>query len=310
MQSNSDGYFQGSSAQTVAVQVANANAAPVFDRAAVAAIDLSVDEHSGRRTQAAAAAIGDPIAATDADNAVLTYTLAGAGSEFRINVGTGQLSVAAGANFNHERQSSYELMVVAADGETAAAGLVPGVATVAVTVQIGDIAERPDNYSSHTLAVSGRSRNDITLSWNNDEYEAQFDEFDRASIVVSYGGGGYVGTLALAADASSARLAGLVPGVGYALSLHWYSADGLAQNAAAVMSGVMTQANDAPVFSGDLTYSRPENFGSELTPAGTGLAVVAATDADSITYSIRGGADAGLFAIDPDKRGGEPGARP
>ena len=294
---NSDSLFQSSVPRTVVVQVANANAATEFSLPMISTIELAVDENFGRLTQTADVTIGDPIVATDEDNAELIYTLVDAPSEFRIGASDGQLVAAAGVNFNHERQSSYELVVQASDGESSS----PGIAQVTVTVRIGDIEEKPGNYGSHGLTVSGRARNDITLGWNNDEYETQFDEFDRASIVVSYGGGGYAGTLALEADATSARLVGLVPGVAYALTLHWYSADGLAQDAAAVVRGVMSQANNAPVFDGDLRYRRPENVGSALTPAGTELAVVAATDAqgDPVTYSIRGGADAGLFAIDP-----------
>ena len=301
-QSSSDGYFQGSAAQTVAVQIENANAAPAFDLAAIGAIELTLDENSGQLRQASATDVGTPITATDEDNdnASLTYTLVGAGSQFRIGASDGQLAAAAGVNFNHERQSSYELTVQAADGETAAPGLVPGIARVTVTVLLNDVAEKPNDYTGHGFAVSGRTRNDLTLGWSNAEYEAQFDEFDRASIVVSYGGGGYAGRQSLSADATQARLAGLVPGVEYAITLHWYSADALAQDTAVVQSSVMVQANDAPVFAGSLVYSRSENIGSATTPAGIGIVAVAATDAqsDAISYSIRGGDDAALFAID------------
>ena len=180
-QSSSDGYFQGSAAQTVAVQIENANAAPAFDLAAIGAIELTLDENSGQLRQASATDVGTPITATneDNDNASLTYTLVGAGSQFRIGASDGQLAAAAGVNFNHERQSSYELTVQAADGETAAPGLVPGIARVKVTVLLNDVAEKPNDYTGHGFVVSGRTRNALTLGWSNAEYEAQFAEFDR-----------------------------------------------------------------------------------------------------------------------------------
>ena len=295
----SDGYFRGSVPHTVAVQVANANAAPMFDVAAIAAMNLMVNEHDGKKARAAAD-LGSPIAATDADNSSLVYSLVGgAGSEFEIVASDGQLKVLAAANINYERQSSYELVVQASDGEVAGAGLVPGIGRVTVTVAVANVAEVPDDYTSHGFNDVGRTRNVVTMSWNNAEYIAQFDAPDRASIVVSYGGGGYMGTLALGPAATNARLSGLVPGVAYAVTLHWYSADGEKQNTAVADTGVMSGANAAPVLSG-LAPSRDENVGPELTAAGEVVATVSATDDDNdaITYSIRGGTDAAQFAID------------
>ena len=295
----SDEYFRGSVPQTVAVQVANANAAPMFDVAAIAAMNLMVNEHEGKKARAAAD-LGSPIAATDADNSSLVYSLVGgAGSEFEIVASDGQLKVLAAANINYERQSSYELVVQASDGEVAGAGLVPGIGRVTVTVAIANVAEVPDDYTSHGFNDVGRTRNVVTMGWNNAEYIAQFDAPDRASIVVSYGGGGYMGTLALGPEATNARLSGLVPGVAYAVTLHWYSADGERQNTAVTDTGVMAGANAAPVLSG-LAPSRDENVGPELTAAGEVVATVSATDDDNdaITYSIRGGSDAAQFAID------------
>ncbi|MCY4325483.1 MAG: hypothetical protein OXC81_05620, partial [Betaproteobacteria bacterium] len=307
-QASSDSYYQGSLPHTVAVQVANANAPTEFDLSVIGAIELTLDENSGTDLAAAAVPIGDPIAATDEDNDDLTYSLIGTVSEFTIGAADGQLSAVSGVNFNHERRSSYELVVQATDGESAAPGLVPGIAMVTVTVQINDIAERPDDYSSHGLAVIGRDRNELTLRWSNSEYKTQFDEFDRASIVVSYGGGGFAGTLVAAnvadapiADTSTVRMVGLVPGVEYDITLHWYSADALAQSAAVGLDDQVSAANNTPTFVTDVSaLSWAENDGDALTPAGTEIATIQGQDGDSdaLTYSIRGGADAALFAID------------
>ena len=299
-QSGSDEYYRGSAAHTIAVQVANANAATEFNLPVIAAIDLMLDESVGSDPRAAAVDVGgSPIAASDADNTDLTYSLLEGGTEFAI-ASDGQLSARAGVNFNHERQPVHEVVVVATDGEAAAPGVVPGVATVTVTVQVNDVDEKPDSYTGHGLASRGETRNEITLGWSNSGYEAQFDAEDRASIVVSFGGDGYKGTVALAADATQVRLVGLVPGTSYALSLHWYSADGIAQATAAEPgAAVMTGANMVPVLGG-LTYSRDEDAGIMTTAAGTAVATVSATDGDGdeVMYSIQGGADAARFVID------------
>ena len=62
----------------------------------------------------AGAAVGDPVAATDADNATLTYTLEGndAGS-FVIDAGTGQLTVGDGTTLDYEARAAYAVSVTA-----------------------------------------------------------------------------------------------------------------------------------------------------------------------------------------------------
>ena len=46
-------------------------------------------------------------------------------------------------------------------------------------ISINDLPEAPGNYVNASLSVSGFTATEITLSWNNEEYEEQFDEFDR-----------------------------------------------------------------------------------------------------------------------------------
>ncbi|MCY4325506.1 MAG: cadherin domain-containing protein, partial [Betaproteobacteria bacterium] len=102
------------------------------------------------------------------------------------------------------------------------------------------------------------------------------------------------------ASVTVARLSGLVSGVSYDVSLHWYSADGIAQDTAAVVSGgVETLANNVPVLAA-MTFNRAENIGPATTASGVAVATLVATDADrdQVAYSIVGGADALLFAID------------
>ncbi len=100
-----------------------ANAAPIFP----SGVARSVSENA-----AAGTLVGDPVTATDADGDALSYSLSGA-SEFAIDAGTGQISVAAGAVLDYETKSSYAVTVSASDGSADA--------TVAVTIRVTDVDE-------------------------------------------------------------------------------------------------------------------------------------------------------------------------
>ena len=100
-----------------------ANAAPTFP----SGVARSVSENA-----AAGTLVGDPVTATDADGDALSYSLSGA-SEFAIDAGTGQISVAAGAVLDYETKSSYAVTVSASDGSADA--------TVAVTIRVTDVDE-------------------------------------------------------------------------------------------------------------------------------------------------------------------------
>ncbi|MCY4325166.1 MAG: cadherin domain-containing protein, partial [Betaproteobacteria bacterium] len=307
----SDGYYTNSQDLNVNITVANANAAPVFDLDAIAAIDFSIDETEGKTTVGGSGAdLGTPVVATDADNddaTELVYSLVGASSQFAIDAGTGQLSAVAVANLNYERQSSHELVVQVSDGETSGdPGVDEGIAMVTVTVGINNVDEKPSAYNSSSFQVDGAGRNDITLSWNNNDFEAEFDAEDRDAVVILYEGGGYSGVEVLEATVTMFVLGGLVPGVSYDIDITWQTVDSISQDTPEGVQGgnQTTAANAAPVLGG-VTFSRAENEGTAVTPAGTVVATVSATDddGDALTYSIRGGADAGLFVI--DAQGGE-----
>ena len=310
---NSDVHFRGSLARMLVVPIGNANRPPEFNLSQAFLDALNLDEDMGKNALEFDSPVGVAMPVSDPDNALagLQYILLSGADNFRMAAG-GQLLALAGSSFNHERQPSHEVVVVATDGETEeSSGSVPGFATVTVTVRINDVDEKPDDYTGHGFASTGQTRNEITLGWSNSEYEAQFDAADRASIVVSFGeAGGYRGTLGLGPDATEARLVGLAPGGSYDVTLHWYSADGLAQDTAAVLGAAAeTQANMNNPVLGGLTYNWPENVGSVTTPAGTGVAKISATDADGdeIRYSIGGRSRCGAVRDRCRNRGGAPG---
>ncbi len=68
----------------------------------------------------AGANIGDPVAAADADNDTLTYSLGGADARlFSVDSGTGQITVGVGTTLDYEAQSTYSVTVLVHDGKDA-----------------------------------------------------------------------------------------------------------------------------------------------------------------------------------------------
>ncbi len=106
------------------------NSAPNFD--ANVETTLSLPENSAAGTN-----VGAPITATDSDGDELTYSLSGAdAASFSINAGTGQLTTAAGVEYDYESKAEYSLGVSADDGQ----GII---ASILVTVNLTDVNEAP-----------------------------------------------------------------------------------------------------------------------------------------------------------------------
>ena len=110
----------------------------------------AVDENT-----ASGQAIGDPIAASDADGDVLTYRLSGADADsFAIDASTGQIKTQEIHNF--EQKDSYSVIVLVSDGEG-------GQASLAVGIAINDIDEPPGQPAAPT--VRGLSRTSLQVRW-------------------------------------------------------------------------------------------------------------------------------------------------
>ncbi|MCY4325504.1 MAG: cadherin domain-containing protein, partial [Betaproteobacteria bacterium] len=296
---SSDSLYQSTANLSIVVELDSRNQPPRFDAEQVAQIELAIDENLGTIALAAAADIGMPIdEVVDEDNDAFKYRILGTSAEFQIDMDSGQLAAQSDINFNHERTSGYTLTIEVDDQDG-------GADLVTVQVSVNDLPEAPASYDGSSFMVAGRSRDALTLGWNNTDFYGQYEQQDRGRIAISYGGGGYLATLDLPAIATQATVAGLVPGVSYDLTLHWYSQDGLTQSSphsSAIISAANVSLNNAPsLASGSLARSLVEQVGDQPPlAAGAVLATVTATDAnnDELAYSIVGGADAALFAID------------
>ena len=97
--------------------------------------------------------IGDPIAATDADNDSLTYTLGGPdAASFDIDHTTGQLKT--NADLDYETKNSYTVTVTVSDGDAAI--------TITVIIIIIDL----DDQKSPTLTLVSQPLTETTLNGN------------------------------------------------------------------------------------------------------------------------------------------------
>ena len=122
--------------------------------------------------------IGTAIAATDADNDVLTYTLGGTDAvSFDIERATGQLKTSAALDY--ETKSSYSVAITVSDGNLTD--------TINVTINVTDIAEQPaavDRTAFESSTPAGYTQ--VTLSKTGTVW----------GVPTQYASGSDVGTLA------------------------------------------------------------------------------------------------------------------
>ena len=128
-----------------------ADNAPVFSETAPR---RAVPENS-----AAGVDVGAPVTATPADSGdTLEYTLEGRdASSFDIVFTSGQIRTKSGVTYDYEDQSSYAVTVKASDGTASA--------TIAVTINLRDVAEQPDKPAKPTLEAVSGSTTRLVASW-------------------------------------------------------------------------------------------------------------------------------------------------
>ena len=126
----------------VTVAVTNRNESPEFDSGA---IELTVDENTATGT-----AIGSPIAASDPDSDALTYSLAGADSQwFDVDASSGQLKIRDVLDYETPVDAGgdnvYEVTVQVTDGADEDGNTDTSVDdTVGVSITVADVNEPPE----------------------------------------------------------------------------------------------------------------------------------------------------------------------
>ena len=186
------------------------NREPVFT--SKSAVMLSIDENT-----APGQAIGDPIAATDADGHTLTYRLSGADADsFAIDGSTGQIQTK--GTYNYEEKATYSLTVHVSDGTG-------GEASLSVDIAVNDIDEPPGQPAPPSVSAIAPTR--LTVIWEEPvntgpeitDYDVQYRQSDSDAFIDAE----YDGT------DRSLRLTGLSSSTRYAIQVRATNEEGMSE---------------------------------------------------------------------------------
>ena len=268
------------------------NSVPVFTNQATAA---TVPENSadGTKVQTGNPAQDLAITATDADGDTLTYTLdTDSDKLFDIDSSTGAITVKvdSGSALDHEASSSITATVTASDGTATT--------DHNVTITVSDENEPPAAPGAPT--VSGASGTSVSVTWTApdvtgkpaiSDYDVQYKLMSETNWTdASYDGTG-----------TTTTITGLANETTYNVQVRASNDEGTS-DWSATGSGD-TNANSAPVFSGQPTAATVAENSDDDTAVMTGNPAVAlaitATDADNdtLSYSLDATSDK-LFDID------------
>ena len=236
--------------------------------------------------------IGSAVAATDADNDTLTYSLSGKyAAAFRIVSTTGQLQTK--APLDYETQSSYAVTVSVSDGNN-------GTDTIIVTINVTDVTDVNENRapvftdgSSATRAIA-----ENTASGQNIGAAVAATDADNDTLTYSLGGtdASSFSIVSTTGQLQTSAALDYETKASYSVTVSVSDGNGESDSITVTINVTDVAENNAPVFTdGDsTTRSIAEN-----TAAGEniGTAVPATdTDNDTLTYSL-GGTDAAAFSI-------------
>ena len=273
----SDGKYEVSTEVTLDIVVDDSNEAPAFTSSSD---PLSVAENSSGVIHTARA--------SDADNDALTYSLSGSDADdFSIDASSGALSFASAPDFeapsDADGDNVYELSLRASDGRA--------IVSQDLTVTVTDVNEAPSFTSSSTASAAENTSGSV--------YTVTASDVD-ASDTISYSlvGGADLKLFALNAtelsfvEAPDYESATDSDGDNvYAVQLRVTDSAGLSQDLA--LSITVTDVNEAPSFTSATSTSVSENTSGTVYTA-TASDVDAS---DTQTYSLVGGADQELFAL-------------
>ena len=255
------------------------------------------------------AAIGAPVAATDADGDPLTYSLSGTdAASFAVDSGSGQLRTRAALNY--EARTTYAVTVAVSDGQG-------GSARQAVTLSVTDVDEPPP--APGTPVVTGASLTKLTVRWTAPASAGGPPVSGYDLQVRVAGSGAAFADAGTVGNGTKTTLDGLEKSTDYEVRVRarndegagpWSaSGQGRTHDADASPADLSEQApaaaartNQAPQFgsSGSGGDSALQRSVAENTPSGAAIgAPVGATDADAdtLTYHLEG-ADAASFSVD------------
>ena len=251
-----DGHGEGK--QRHGVSDARTRAAPVTNvapRLVPAQVERSVVENSG-----AGSRVGAPVTATDADGDPLTYTLSGPdAASFDVHASTGQITVGAGVELDHETRAAYAVTVTAADPSLATA-------STSVTIMVIDVNEAP--VAADDAATTDGDRPVVIDVLANDS------DPEGANLTVTVRTGPRRGTATVEADGTVR----FTPGVSYrgTATFTYRVSDGLLHADAAVsitaspvkivLESELAPGRQSDIVSAVSGYSIFGNLGGTLSP--------------------------------------------
>ena len=235
-------------------------------------------------------------AATDADTSdTLTYTMEGtdAGS-FTFEAATRQIKTKTGVTYNFETKASYSVTIKVDDNNG-------GTDTVAVTISLMDVAEKPAKPAAPMVQATSGSTTSLDVSWTEPGlnggpgitgYEVQY----REGTTGAYTAHAHSGT------GTSATIPNRTAGTSHQVQVRALNGETPSDWSDPGTGSTNTPANNAPDFT-DTTLTRSI---AENTAANTnvGAVIPAATDADTsdtLTYTMEG-TDAGSFTFEAATR--------
>ena len=276
----SDGSLTDSIDMTINVTDIDENRAPVFSDGD--STTRSVAENTGSGQD-----IGSPVAATDADDDDLTYSLEGTNaSDFSINTATGQLRTSAALDY--ETKTEYEVTVSVSDGTLTD--------TITVTINVTNVQEnRAPEFSDGESTT--RSVAEDTLSGEDIGSPVSATDADDDDLTYSLGGTNASDFSINTATGQLRTSAALDYETKTEYEVTVSVSDGTLTDTITVTINVTNvQENRAPEFSDGESTTRSI---AENTLSGQDIGdAVSATDADedTLTYSL-GGTNASDFSI-------------
>ena len=271
----------GSDTITVTINITDANDAPVFADGVSAS--RTIPENTG-----AGVNIGRVLAATDADDDTLTYSLGGTNAaSFNIDTSSGQLETKSALDY--ETKTSYTVTVSVSDGSLED--------EITVTINVRDLDETPSNIAPVFTEGADTTRSVPENTDADTNIGTPIAATDTDSETLAY--------VLSGTDASPFSIDDETGQLKTSGALNYETKDSYtvtvtvsdgSQNDTITVTINVTNANDVPVFAAtnDTALTIAEN-----TAAGTNIGTAFAAsdeDTDTLTFSL-GGTDAGSFDI-------------
>ncbi len=295
----SDGSLTDTINITINVTDVDENRAPVFTEGTSTTRSIAENTATGEN-------IGEPVAATDADDDTLTYSLGGTdATAFAIDSATGQLKTK--ASLDYEIKNSYSVMITVSDGNLTD--------TINVTINVTDVDEnRAPVFTEGTSATRPIAENTAAgenigepvaaTDTNDDPLTYSIGGTDASSFAIDTATGQLKTKASLDYETKNSYSVVVTVSDGNLtdtinVTIYVTDVDEKTVTDSRITTGEpeTTSTNNAPEFTdGDsITRSVAENTGAGVD---IGKAVSATdTDGHTLTYTL-GGLDKGSFSID------------